>query len=244
MKTKLLDWDSQHFGYKIGCITCSPDTPEYLLKSMLIKESSSYKLIYIFLSENTTFSPQLFEKLNILLVDQKIIFRKELTPNLYVESKHNQIESVMQQDYSPFIGLAITSGQYSRFRLDVNFSKSEFEYLYETWIKNSINGQIADNCFVYFEEQHPLGIVTVKIEKDFASIGIIAVDENFRGKGVGYQLLYAAEKYAYENGCQEITVATQKQNLDACHFYTRNGYLVEKTTNVYHFWNNDYYPLQ
>lgn len=244
MTIKPLEWDSQHFGYQIGCITLTNDTPEDLLIPMLKNASPSFRLIYLFLPEQKTLSSRICDEWNIALADQKVVFRKELISDRYPTSHSEQIKAVMHQDHPTFIELAIASGEYSRFRLDANFSKNEFESLYQKWIKNSLNGQIADNCFVYFEQQYPIGIITIKKEKYCATIGIIAVDSDFRGKGVGHKLLYASEKYAYENGLREITVATQQGNSGACHFYQQNGYLLKETTNIYHFWNNDYHPLQ
>lgn len=244
MTIKSLEWDSQHFGYQIGCITLTNDTPEDLLLAILDSERSSFRLIYLFLPEQKTLSSIICKKLSIAFVDQKMVFGKELIPNRYTTSHYEQIEAVMHQEHPKFIELAIASGEYSRFRLDTHFSKNEFKSLYQKWIKNSLNGQIADNCFVYFEQQHPTGLVTIKKEKDYGTIGIIAVDSDFRGKGVGHKLLYASEKYTHENGLREVTVATQQRNTGACHFYCQNGYLLKEITNIYHFWNNDYHPIQ
>lgn len=241
---KLLEWDTQHFGYPIGCIIATNDTPEGSIAAMLTTESALFRLIYLFLPEPKRLSVRICEKWNIVLADQKVIFHKKLTSSSYTKSTHEQIASVMDGSHQKLIDLAIASGEYSRFRLDNHFSLEEFEGLYEIWIKKSLNGQIADNCYAYYDQQHPIGVVTIKKENDHASIGIIAVDSSWRGKGIGQKLLYAVEKYAYENGVQEITVATQKRNRGACHFYEQNGYLPKTTTNIYHFWNNDYYPIQ
>lgn len=237
MTVKLLEWDSQHFGYKIGCITLTNDTPEDLLLAILNNQNSSFRLIYLFLPKQKTLSSRICKEWNIALADQKVVFHKELISSSYIKNHHDRIESIMYQNYTKFTNLAIASGIHSRFKLDANFSNDSFARMYEAWIKNSLNGQIADNCYGYFEQRHPIGIVTIKKETDFATIGIIAVDSTFRGNGVGHKLLYAAEKYALENDLREITVATQQRNIGACHFYQQNGYLLKETTNIYHYWN-------
>ncbi len=244
MTIKLLEWDTQFFGYKIGSVTLTNETPEDLLVAILNEESSSFRFISLFLPENKTLSSRICEEWNIALADQKVVFHKKLTRSSYTTSHHEQIESVMYQDHTKFINLAVASGVQSRFRLDPHFSIIDFERMYEEWIKNTLSGQIADNCYTYSHQQHPIGVVTVKKKKDYTNIGIIAVESNFRGKGVGNKLLYAAEKYSYENGFQEITLATQQRNIGACHFYQQNGYLPKTTTNIYHFWNDEYHTFQ
>ena len=244
MTVKLLDWDSQHFGYQVGCISLMNDTSEDVLISILAKECPSYRLIYLFLPEHRTLSSSICKMLNCSHVDQKVIFRKKLTDNWFSTSCYQQIRSVMYYDYTKFTKLAVASGIQSRFKLDPHFSTDDFESMYEVWIKNSFNGQIAHNCFAYFDQQNPVGVVTVKRENCYATIGIIAVDSTFRGKRIGHELLYAAEKYAYENELREVMVATQQRNIGACHFYQQNGYLPKEIINIYHFWNNDYHPIQ
>lgn len=241
---KHLEWDSQFFGFKVGSLVMTSNMSEDYLLEILNKESSSFRLIYVFLSEQRMLSSGICKECNIALADQKVIFQKELTSSSYNLNYHEQIESVMYRDHTNFKILAIASGVQSRFRLDPHFSRELFERMYEEWVKNSLNGQIADQCYAYIHENLPIGIVTIKQEIDFTSIGIIAIDSNFRGKGLGNKLLYAAEKYSNENKFSTISVATQQRNRGACLFYHKNGYLTKSITNIYHFWNNEYHPFQ
>ncbi len=48
----------------------------------------------------------------------------------------------------------------------------------------------------------------------------LVVDRNYRGSGVGRQLIQAAIKKCHELGCCEVEVSTEKSNTRARRFYT------------------------
>jgi dTDP-4-amino-4,6-dideoxy-D-galactose acyltransferase len=79
-------------------------------------------------------------------------------------------------------------------------------------------------------------LVTLKQNKDVGKIGIIAVDENYRGRELGKKLLQGADKWYFEKGLTEAEVVTQQTNPSACRFYERNGYSVKQVEYVYHVW--------
>ena len=63
---------------------------------------------------------------------------------------------------------------------------------------------------VLFDGSHPVGVCRV-----------VAVRKAFRGKGLGADIIKAAEEYAAENGVNEIWIHSQEQ---AAGFYSALGY--------------------
>ena len=63
-----------------------------------------------------------------------------------------------------------------------------------------------------------------------------AVDSIFRGKGIGRILFENAEKWAFENGYNEIQIVTQGDNKPACSLYESLGYKVDSMEYFYHIW--------
>ena len=55
-------------------------------------------------------------------------------------------------------------------------------------------------------------------------IDILWVDENFRKKGIGTQLLKAAEEEARKRGCHSVHVDTMSWQVP--NFYKKNGYTI------------------
>src|SRR5690606_14128178 len=95
---------------------------------------------------------------------------------------------------------------------------------------------IAHEVLVFLENSVPSGFVTLGEKKDRADIGIIAVDQNHRGKGIGKALMSSAEKWASDKGYNSIQVVTQGDNVPACLLYESCGYKVESVAFFYHIW--------
>ncbi len=55
-------------------------------------------------------------------------------------------------------------------------------------------------------------------------ISMMVVDERLRGKGVGAQMIAAAEKLLAGKGCQLVEVTSNLRRVDAHRFWERNGY--------------------
>jgi GNAT superfamily N-acetyltransferase len=62
------------------------------------------------------------------------------------------------------------------------------------------------------------------IELEYAEIGGLIVDSNFRRQGIGLQLMKKCEEWAKENGYQEIRLRSGGQRKEAHEFYKQIGY--------------------
>ena len=98
-----------------------------------------------------------------------------------------------------------------------------------------MNGEIASEVIAFKENNRILGLITLNIEKNFGTIGLIAVDKKFRGEKIGL-LLENAVMYFKKKGLQELYVATQMNNIPACGFYENFGFKKNNITYIYHFW--------
>jgi GNAT superfamily N-acetyltransferase len=58
-------------------------------------------------------------------------------------------------------------------------------------------------------------------------ITAVVVDEKFRGKGIGRQLVETAERWAWERDCTRIEVTSGEQRTQAHQFYQDLGYALE-----------------
>lgn len=67
-------------------------------------------------------------------------------------------------------------------------------------------------------------------------IGLIGVDETCQGEGIGKQLMNKVREFLAENEVQELEVATQLNNEQACSFYRKCQLSKKSITNIYHFW--------
>jgi dTDP-4-amino-4,6-dideoxy-D-galactose acyltransferase len=138
--------------------------------------------------------------------------------------------------FSQLEKLAIQSGIFSRFAIDNRFSHEKFTALYKTWIRKSISGEMADEVLVIRQNNHIAGMITLSNKNGVGNIGLIAVDEEFRGRKFGQQLVCDAHRWFIKQGCHTAYVVTQGENLPACRLYEKCGYQQIKIEFYYHFW--------
>ncbi len=175
------------------------------------------------------------QKQGAILVDQKVTYWQELkfTQELVVADldvvETHQMSLKLRE-------LSLQSGIYSRFHRDSNFGSHVYEELYTEWIEKSITKELARSVFVFGTVENALGMLTLGIKYERADIGLLAVDESARGKGVGQRLLELAKQRTCEWGFNALQVVTQKENKPACRFYERNGFHQDKLEFIYHLW--------
>ena len=150
----------------------------------------------------------------------------------------NGIEVLRSSSCPPeLLELAECSGAYSRFLLDDRLPNGSFSRLYQTWIKLSVLGELADSVYIHPDKATIDGMATVSwCQHGTAKIGLIAVKPAQRSCGIGSQLLQRIESDALKRGLGAIDVATQGANVGACAFYRRNGFVESKRQHIYHLW--------
>ena len=227
MNIKYLQWDSDFFNKKIGELS-----PNEAIK-VPFNLTQDYDLIII--KKNQDFSCEIdgYEK---TFEETKVLFEKKLT---FDNINEIVIEDTDFQNKPPedFYDLAYESGKYSRFKLDLNL-KNKFQDIYKKWVDNSLNKTFAEKVFYIHSEDTINGFVTLQRDGNTAKIGLIAVNPNFQGKGIGTKLLQAAEYYAIKNNMDKMLIPTQKENILACNFYKKNGYSVKEETIIKHYWRS------
>ncbi len=223
---KKLQWDTDFFGYPVGRI----NTSETFFKKNTV-ELDNFRLVYLFSDKVLEITDS-----NILEVDIKTTLVKRIEKNeLY--PFHESISEYSGGQDTKMKSLALESGKYSRFKTDKNFINNEFIKLYSKWIEDSITKVIADKLIVFSEKTDIEGFVTLKFNTNYAEIGLIAVDENSRGKGIALALLNAAFKLTQSQGLNSIRIVTQFNNTPAMKLYHKAGLITENKQYVYHIWN-------
>lgn len=232
MKIEHLSWDSEFFGYRIGKCQIS-ESDENDLKEIIKLNTLDYRLIYFFVPPSYTNINRIISELGASLYDEKTTY---INPRFQVPDIHTDSITEINEIDDSTIHLALLSGEFSRFKLDTGFKNNEFEKLYREWIIQSVNHKIADEVLVYRISGINAGLITLRHFQDFSNIGLIAVNEEYRGKNIGSKLLNAAFYSSKINGNSTIEVVTQKKNRGACKFYEKNGFQIKEITNVYHLW--------
>ncbi len=111
----------------------------------------------------------------------------------------------------------------SRFYNDPFFKKDEADQLFQTWIHNSLKGEMADIVF-YLDRK---GFVTLKRTSDKGEVILIGVKSEFRGKKIGSALIEKSMEWFIKEGVSYVRVRTQLRNINAINFYIKLNFKVE-----------------
>jgi dTDP-4-amino-4,6-dideoxy-D-galactose acyltransferase len=232
---EILNWDSQFFGLKIAKINNQNIESNSEMDEILTELSNeNVKLVYLVVNEQNSNSVSILNDID-----------KPITTNVTfaLQVKDNKIETwegveIYNQTEveSELYDLAIQAGHDSRYKLDNRFKHGEFERLYRLWIENSVNKSFADYVFIYRNNDVITGFITLKINNDSGTIGLIAVDETKRGLGIGKKLINQVLQTLVDLNISTCLVATQKENIGAVKFYESVGFSALKSEVYYHIW--------
>lgn len=233
-KLEWLNWDSNFFGLQVCKVKEAYSINNEL--SEILKYASSQKIDLIYHSglKPLTNLENVSELYKIKLVDKKTTYLK----NAISSSIDNPTISSYRNDFPDdnLLQLAVESGKYSRFNIDDKITSAKFQDLYHLLMINSVNKKIAREVLVYEQNNNIVGFVTLADKNIKGDIGILAVDPNYRGQGIGKSLMCAAENWFFDNKYHAIQVVTQADNIPACRLYESCGYSVEKSEYYYHIW--------
>lgn len=231
MSIKRLDWDSSFF--KTNVYSLQATNTDEIINSLKKIETNS--ILYVF-SEKYEIPNDILLNYGGKLVDVKTIFQKEIYHKNNIEE--NIVEFNKDEASKELYDLAFESGKFSRFKIDNRLPEDSFKKLYSKWIEKSITSNDI-KVFVINKNNKAIAFVTLIIENNVGNIGLIAVNNNFQGQGLGKNLLLFCENYLIDKGIKSIKIPTQYSNIAAVKFYLKNNYKIIEQNNIYHFFNNE-----
>lgn len=233
---ELLEWDSHQFGFLVAKIDGNIESLETISRILEKLKHENVRLVYF--PSKSQLDIDAISKVNGILVDKKTHFLLNL--NNYKIPKLDEYKLVEKHLNTrlgeDLIELAIQSGEFSRFSVDPNFPRDKFLNLYRVWIERSITHEIAHEVFTIQDDDKAVGLITVGSVNGRGDIGLLAVNEHYRGRQYGKLLVFTAIQWFQDNNFKLAQVITQGENSRACNFYTKCGFKVEKTEYYYHFW--------
>jgi dTDP-4-amino-4,6-dideoxy-D-galactose acyltransferase len=230
MNYRILEWDSQFFGLPVAQINVETNIDGNRLSECL--DRSGAEVIYVFLrSDQLEQYRPILEMHSGKCYDHKVTFGKPVDPAL---STCDDLIVEVTEASDELFELAYVSGRLSRFFLDPLF-RPRFALLYEEWIRKALR-ESGYKVYAIYDRLRMLGMATASVENRKGRIGLIAVDELGRGKGLGMRLLRQCETHYICNSALTCTVVTQKNNIAACKLYQEAGYALETEQHVWHIW--------
>ncbi|WP_236011777.1 GNAT family N-acetyltransferase [Vibrio paracholerae] len=216
MNFELRHWDSDFFSRQIGDVSWSSEPS--------CSESRGLDLITTKVSSTEEDKIRILNQAGFTLCEGEALFLKPLRQVKILTG----VERLGVNDLPTLRNL--TDGLYlsSRFKAPW-FTEEEKDSFYREWLRKAVLSQFDDLCMVKRVDTKIAGFVTVRVEGDHASIGLIGVLPEYQTLGLGKALIECAESYAFEHGCKHLSVATQLSNIKAMNLYMKSGYSLQNT---------------
>ena len=217
---------SDEFIRKAG----EPDTP---VARQLDEMQNSKVFIYARVAADNLTVVRFLEEKGFNLIDTTAIFSKLVEPEIRVQVDGN-VGFAVADDEERLVSLSRRSFEYSRFHLDSAFTPDVADETRARWVQSYFSGDRGNAIVVAREENVLVGfLLLIYRENNTLVIDLIAVDRDFRRRGIAGDMIRFAE--ANCPGYSNIRVGTQIANLPSIHFYESLGFRIVESQYVFHY---------
>lgn len=223
-----LEWDSEFWGIGVGrAYTASEDLTRWALENTV-------GLVCLLVDAADTDEIQKAEERGFRLMDVRITMRAPAAENTSSSARRGVPSRI--DDVDALAAIARSAHRITRFYADPRLDDGECDELYERWLRRSCAGW-ADEVFVDSEDR-PAGYATCHIDErgKEGNIGLIAVAERSRERGIGAGLVRACLAHSRARGAETVTVVTQGRNIAAQRLFASQGFRLERTEVWLHKW--------
>jgi dTDP-4-amino-4,6-dideoxy-D-galactose acyltransferase len=234
-RCRILEWDSNFFGFRIGRLFGSHLSPDDAGQAVQWCREQGVKCLYFLAGAEDSATSLAAENAGFRLVDIRCTYTYNLSTRRPLAATP-AIRPFEPSDLPHLQQIASSSHGSSRFYYDRRFDRKRSSDLYAAWIERSCRGW-ADAVYVAGFTGLPAGYVTCHLDAHKAgSIGLIAVDPQFQGRGLGQQLTCAAISHLSRRGARRVDVVTQGRNIRSQQMYQRCGFVISTVEIWYHLW--------
>ena len=233
----LLPWDSKFWRFPVAKINEHKVTTDTLDSALSWSNMNSVRCLYFAADPRCGTTLRAISDAGGQFVD----FRMDLEARLYSVDESNSSCFIFRPATSldlPLIRtIALKSHKDSRFFKDTHFNQVGAAELYAKWIERDLKEHHLIVATKLNQPGIPLGYVSCQMESENRGrIGLIAVDAQFRGQGLGRGLLNNALAYFESRDRLQVRVATQGSNVNALRLYEGSGFKTIETIAWFHLW--------
>ena len=219
---KLMAWDGDWWGLRVGQATHLDGISEWAAENTV-------GLIYLLV--DTVAEAQAAEERGFRLMDCRLTLDR---PTAVCGSGARLAKA---EDLAPVKEIARTAFQgLTRFYNDPRLDEGRCDELYGEWARSQCAGG-AEIVLVCDRDEKVAGFVSVnRSSEEEASISLIAVHAEMKGRGVGADLVSSAVNWARGQGSKRMTVVTQGGNVSAQRLFQRAGFRTSRVQYWMHRW--------
>jgi GNAT superfamily N-acetyltransferase len=229
-----LEWDTKHFGIKVGRLTVEEDdTLSEVLSSIA---QSDLECLIARTPVDDVGRIKILEDCGFRLKDIRVHLDLELA-NFHPArlSSGVEIQKYRRQDLEKLRQISGESFWSTHFHLDKKFIQEKVNKMYELWIDKAVKEKYS--IFVARKEGVPVGFLASNVELGDYYIELVAVAKKFRGKGIGKDLLNYSLRKA-KLGFKKASIAVQLGNITAIRLYEKLGFKINSSEATFHWWRH------
>ena len=242
-------WDSEILGKRVGKLTLyllslRNETKPFLQKSYLEAKKMKVDVLFtrINMEQRDALQAMLAEGAilsDVLLTFYKNFYKEELLQKASLLDKSDIIfEEGKTAREAELRKITASAYKHSHYFNDPKIPLEKAEAIYQEWISNSLAG-FADYVIIARLHEEIVGYITLRIknldEKAVGIIDLIAVKENYRGRGIGKMLVIEGIKKIC-NKIDTLYVSTQISNIPALRLYEGLGFKGILSEATLHIW--------
>ncbi len=232
----VLPWDSAFFGFGVArvCGEALDAARAAAVDAWCRREK--VRCVYFLARSDDAGTSRCAEERGFALVDVRVDFERKLEGVADLAHAGTRVRVAAAADLPALEKIARASFTDSRFYADGHFPRTQCDDLYARWVRESYRG-FADAMLVAEVSGVPAGFVTCKMEAAAVGrIGLVGVDAQQRGQGLGQVMCHAACAWFAGRGAAWVRVATQGRNIASQRMYQRCGFLTRSVGLYYHKW--------
>jgi dTDP-4-amino-4,6-dideoxy-D-galactose acyltransferase len=237
---KLLDWDTDFFGFPVAQITSNRLSCNELDYVDEFCRENKVRLLNFKCDAHHRPSVLAAEEYDFHLADVRMSYRQKLDvqslikPDLPVGMFFRR----GTKDDVAFLRYIITDlYTHSRYYFDTNFPRDRVQEFYRNWIEKAVYGEFDDLVWVISNSHQPQALCSIAYgDERQARIGLFGVNPSVTGQGLGGCLIRSVLATLAECDFEEISVVTQGRNYAAQRLYQRAGFLIDQIEIYYHRW--------
>jgi len=219
----------------------------FILNTILLSNDREKKFIYTTIGKDTSIHTYSLLSLGFEVITENIVYRiNRVNSHLYYTAlkdvQSGSCEDLLivghsYQDEVDVLEIAFTSFIYDRFHADKNIDIIKANSIKGHWVANCLNGERGDSLFVSRRNGKVVGfLIALKKLVDDKIVGVIdliATNFNYRGQGVGKELINTF-LYNYVYQCDYVIVGTQSKNIVSRSLYLSKGFCESELTYSMH----------
>lgn len=234
---QFLEWDSKFFGVRIGRVLSRNLTDQEMARVETWASDHDVDCLYYLADGSRSESSRVAEANGFLLMDLRITFSISLQKNKIEQPAAIGFREANPGDLAVLMKMAGEYHQISRFFADENFSREKSQKLYGLWLQRDLQ---EEDHFLWLIDKRGqiIGYTSASIEKNArrAEIGLVGVNSEYRGQGIGLDLQQSVLKELRLRGAREVDVVTQGRNIAAQNLYIKSGYHLKSVDLWFHKW--------